>query len=185
MEGGCPHARGWKPLSAAANAFMVPKGESRRGAVDALFKPPSEAKFFLDCSTAIAAVQYRALAVAMDSITPGWFDAHFSREKAVIKLEASDETPKGKQRRKPPPDEIYEEVALSSGFGVKVKTHDEMVKALIDSWEQGLTNPTPKRKRKDEADPHEHPMTADDTLSEARPGLDTTVRRLKNRALDD
>ena len=30
------------------------------------------------------------------------------------KLEASDEKPTGKQRRKPPPDEIYEEVELSS-----------------------------------------------------------------------
>ena len=62
---------------------MVPKNKSRRDAVDALFKPPSEGRFFLDCSTAIAAVQYRALAVAMDSIKPGWFDAHFSREKAI------------------------------------------------------------------------------------------------------
>ena len=68
---------------------------------------------------------------------------------------------------------------------MKVKTHDEMVQALIDSWEQGLTDATPKRKRQDEADPHTDPVTADDTLSEARPGLDTTVRRLKNRVLDD
>jgi hypothetical protein len=210
----------WDGIPArTVQAFLPRANQSPLGAVRTLFNPPPNETFYLDCSSAIAASQYSAMAEAMDALGAD-FDAQYPREKVIVNAEGMEtiQLPNG-PKVAPPVEALYDEVTISSlndllpgdcvyfksfsdydqthegaeaawagehavyigndrflGFGVAPQTHDQMVAQLVTSYNnQALKKSAAKRS----ASALEN---SNKSLSGKLPGLEKTVRRLRNFA---
>ncbi|HEY6898686.1 MAG TPA: hypothetical protein VI279_15620 [Rhodocyclaceae bacterium] len=95
-------------------AFMPAAGQSRLAALQDLFRAPAaDESYYIDCSTAILAVHYRALAETMEALHAGSFDQRFAREDVVINAAGSGQVNAGQGMVDPPGEALAEEVALS------------------------------------------------------------------------
>jgi hypothetical protein len=104
----------WEPLSSKEPQAFAPRaGESKLAAIRRLFeKLPEDEEFFLDCSSAIAAAQYRALAEALEAV--GWgFDKTMKDKPVVVSVEGLETVKLGTQAIPPPAEELYDEVTLA------------------------------------------------------------------------
>ena len=103
----------WAAIGRGEQAFVPRQGESRHAAIIAtLAEELRDGSYFLDCSSAIALVQYHALATTLGQAE---FDKRYSRDDVVVNVEGLKEITIPHGRRGPPPQEqLYDEVKLQS-----------------------------------------------------------------------